>query len=411
MEEIKLLDFEINNNDLLENCSDSPVDLTIDEKYNNGVSRVVTETGSYKVNLLKDIFAKGSNYNLEPDYQRRITWNKKKRSKLIESLIMNIPIPPIYLFETNYNQYEIMDGLQRVTAIIDFYKDDYSLSGLEEWPELNGKRYSKLDPIIREGIDRRQISVITLLKETALDTNQSEKIKRLVFERLNTGGVKLTGQEIRNAIFNGPGNDLCKKLSENPLFRELWEMPDVYEIADSDSDFEGEEVDEADFVYNLKQYKKLKSNTLYKRMGDVEMVLRFFSMRHINNFVGSLVEFLDNNLKILNTFNEEQLKVLENMFLETLKKAKNLFGTYAFKLFRDNEWTTPLRMIYDPMMLSLCSLEISENLSSTLSERIEELKLFYLKNEDTFFGKLQTKDFIAERFKLLSEFLKKYATN
>lgn len=403
---IKLKDFENENSHILEESELVQVSLSLEEKYNNGVSRVVTETGSYKVSLLKDIFIHGGNYNLEPEYQRRITWNNKKRSKLIESLIMNIPIPPIYLFEKDYNQYEIMDGLQRVTAIIDFYNNDYALSGLEEWPELNGKKYSKLDKTIKEGIDRRQLSVITLLKETALEGNQAEKIKRLVFERLNTGGVKLTGQEIRNAILSGPGNDMCKKLSELPLFRQLWEMPEG-DIAD-DFDSELEDADEIESIYSPKQLKRLKTHVLYRRMGDVEIVLRYFAMRHVDSFAGSLVNFLDDNLKLLNLYNSEQLEQLRAIFLETLDKVNFLFGNFAFKLFKDGEWTTPLRMIYDPIMIAISNINISTNLSTTREERIDELKAFYINNSDAFFGKMQTKEYILKRFNLFVDFLSKY---
>ena len=400
---IKLLEFEKDINFSLDHYSESDVCSSIEEKYNKGISRVVTETGSYKVNLLKDIFARGGNYNLEPEYQRRITWNSKKRSKLIESLVMNIPIPPIYLYEKDYNQYEIMDGLQRVTAIIDFYNDAYSLTGLEEWPELNGKKYSKLDKTIREGIDRRQLSVITLLKETALDSNQAEKVKRLVFERLNTGGVKLTGQEIRNAILSGKGNDMCKRLSEHPLFRQLWEMPEG-DLADESADLFEDENDEVETVYSQKQLKKLQTHTLYKRMGDVEIVLRFFAMRQLNNFVGSLVGFLDDNLKLLNKYDEEQLRQLETIFISSLEKAYYLFGSNAFKLYKDGEWTSPLRMIYDPIMLALSNIDVSFERIDSIEDRVIKLKQFYEQNTDLFSGKYQTKEYIESRLEAILNF-------
>ena len=97
---IDKLDFEMSpitaqgESVLKDNCD-------INEKYDKGYSRVVTENGSYKVALIKDTFSK-LNYNLHPEYQRRITWNTKKRSKLIESLIINIPIPPIFLYKCRY---------------------------------------------------------------------------------------------------------------------------------------------------------------------------------------------------------------------------------------------------------------------------------------------------------------------
>lgn len=406
---VKLLDFEKKIIGADQNLYDGESQMSIDEKYNKGVSRVVTETGSYKVSLLKDIFVSG-NYILEPDYQRRITWDKKKRSKLIESLIMNIPVPPIYLYEKDYNQYEIMDGLQRVTAIIDFYNDEYALVGLEEWKDLNGKRYSSLPKIIAEGIDRRQLSVITLLKETALDSAQAEKIKRVVFERLNTGGVKLTGQEIRNALFGGRGNDMCKELSENGLFRKLWEMPEKDLENEASSDVSVEEMFDDDELYSPKQLKKLKNHSLYKRMGDVEIVLRFFAMRHIDAFCYGLSSFLDDGLKLLNSYNQEQLFALKELFLRTLRKADLLFGNYAFKCFKDGEWTSPIKMVYDPLMIALSNidLDLEKVEENVLEERVGFLKDFYEIHAPSFAGKLQTQGDIKDRISVFSEFLSRY---
>ena len=138
-----LFDFEKIEKDHFAQKAISTDEESINKKYEEGLSRVVTESGSYKVSLLKDIFL-SDEYDLKPDYQRRITWNNAKRSKLIESLIMNIPIPPVFLYEKDFNKYEIMDGLQRISAIIAFYNNEYALTGLTEWKELNGKRYKTI---------------------------------------------------------------------------------------------------------------------------------------------------------------------------------------------------------------------------------------------------------------------------
>lgn len=99
-------------------------DDAINEKYETGEARIITEQGAVKLSLVKGVF-NAKNYQLTPKYQRRITWDTKKRSKLIESFIMNVPVPPVFVYETEFNQYQVMDGLQRITAIIDFYSDKY----------------------------------------------------------------------------------------------------------------------------------------------------------------------------------------------------------------------------------------------------------------------------------------------
>ena len=167
----------------------------------------------------------GTDYKLNPEFQRRHRWSKSQKSKLIESFIMNVPIPPIFLYEDSYSHYEVMDGLQRLTAIKEFYKDEFELEGLEEWPELNGKKYTTLPQQIKKGIDRRYLSSIILLQETAKNEIEAMQLKQLVFERINSGGVKLEPQESRNAVFNGPFNELCIKLARNEFLCKTWGIP------------------------------------------------------------------------------------------------------------------------------------------------------------------------------------------
>lgn len=132
-----------------------PDDRAINERYVRGEGRIVIESNREKlpgfVNQLKS-----PNYmDLRPFYQRRPRWDSKTQSLLIESFIMNIPVPPVFLYERDYNSYEVMDGQQRITAIRDFYANAFKLRGLETWPELNGRTYATLPEKIRAGIDRR----------------------------------------------------------------------------------------------------------------------------------------------------------------------------------------------------------------------------------------------------------------
>ncbi len=173
-------------------------DSVINEKYVRGEIRIVTEQARYPLNTIAQM-VESESYQLSPEYQRRHRWSPERQSKLIESLIMNVPIPPVFLYEYDYSRYEVMDGLQRLTAIHDFYKDKFALVGLTQWRELNGRTYSGLPDKIREGIDRRYLSSVILLKETAKTEIEALGLKQMVFERLNSGGEQLTPQETRNA--------------------------------------------------------------------------------------------------------------------------------------------------------------------------------------------------------------------
>ncbi|MBE4579720.1 hypothetical protein BOO30_19440 [Vibrio navarrensis] len=173
-------------------------DDEINNKYIEGEIRIVTEQARYPIDTISEKIVHNKKYSLNPEFQRRHRWSVEKQSALIESLIMNVPIPPIFLYEYKFSQYEVMDGLQRLTAIANFYDNKFRLAGLTEWPELNGKNYRELPEQVQEGIDRRYISSIILLKETAKSAKQADFMKQMVFDRINSGGEKLEPQERRN---------------------------------------------------------------------------------------------------------------------------------------------------------------------------------------------------------------------
>ena len=404
---IELLDFEKENFEGKENKKVMLSEEEINEKYEIGEARIVTEQGAIKLPLVKDVFTNGK-YDRKPIYQRRITWDNKKRSRLIESFIMNIPVPPIFIYEVEYGKYEVMDGLQRISAIMDFYDNEYALEGLTEWPELNTKKYSELPKKIKEGIDRRQISVVSLLKESAKSQEQEQRMKRMVFERLNTGGVKLEDQEIRNALYNGEFNKLCKELSTNTTFRKLWGIP-----VSVDEDNNTKELYQLDTVYSLDVADELALNNLYMRMYDVELVLRFFAMRHVNEYSGQLSDFLDKCMIFGNTILEENSDrgdVLKELFINTIEIANKMFGDKAFCQYKEIrnqfKWSKPQKMIYDSLMLALTKYDINSvpNNNKLITQYMEKA---YKQNEEMFNGKKQSKTDILNR----ADFFEKIVQN
>lgn len=381
-----------------DNKAKKMTDNEINAKYERGEHRIVTEQGAIKLDLINSIFEK-EKYNLRPEFQRRITWDTKKRSKLIESFIMNIPVPPVFLYEENFSSYVVMDGLQRISAIMEFYNNNYALSGLEEWSELNGKKYKELPEKIQEGIDRRQLSVITLLKESAEDEMTADTMKKMVFERLNTGGVQLQDQEIRNALYAGKFNDFCIKMSENKTFKALWGLENVKGTEES----EGTDLDDEEALSAAK-------NKLYRRMYDVELVLRYFTMRNVENYSGKLSRCLDNYLNYANGYDDNKIKELREIFEKTIQKAYALFGEKAFCIYRTGKgWSSsPQNMVYDAMMLALSDKQVGScKLNEDVQQNIDKLADFYSDNAGNFNGKKQSKVDIVTRANLLNEFILK----
>lgn len=367
-------------------ASDTPApvsDEEVNEKYIKGDIRIVTEQARYPIHSVVEIVENPA-YRITPEYQRRHRWTVERKSRLIESLIMNVPIPPIFLYEYDYSKYEVMDGLQRLTAIHDFYRNGFRLDGLTEWTELNGRSYEELPEKIREGIDRRYLSSVILLKETARDSAEAQRLKQLVFERINSGGVKLEPQETRNAIFDGPLNHLCLKLSRTGALCRLWGIPEPSTDEDAGEEPAQDRVD----------------NPAFRQMTDVELVLRFFAYRQKNRLQrsgDSLRDFLDEYLRRGNSFPASTLSQLENHFLATIQAAEDIFGERAFYLYRrrvlngQEHWhwyERPTFAAYDPLMYVL-----SHHLPYTgqLKERKEDIQRaipeFYRKNYDVFEGR------------------------
>lgn len=298
-------------------------DEIINEKYVRGEVRIVTEQGRYQLTSIIDMIG-DKTFELNPEFQRRRRWDTRKQSKLIESFIMNVPIPPIFLYEDIYSHYEVMDGLQRLTAINDFYNDKLILEGLEQWPELNGRTYSKLPEQIKRGVDRRYISSIILLRETAKNENEAKRLKQIVFERINSGGVNLEPQESRNAVYSGPLNDICIELARNPYLCRTWKIPERPTI---DEINEGACIDE------------LMKNNYYQKMYDVELVLRFFAYeRSLQRPRQNIRRSLDLYLQEGNKYPKDKLNKIKNDFNNTIKLYM-IFSEINLFIFGDLEMT------------------------------------------------------------------------
>ena len=153
---------------------------------------------------------------MSPPYQRRMRWNDTKRSHLIESLLMNIPIPPIFLYERDYAQYEVMDGQQRLASVRSFFRNEFKLRDLKVWPELNGRDFRDLPLKIQRGLERRGLAAVIILTESSKDPKAAMEIRQYVFERLNTGGERLNPQEIRNCLYASHFNDIADLIGTKP---------------------------------------------------------------------------------------------------------------------------------------------------------------------------------------------------
>lgn len=285
---------------------------------------LVVSTVDYSLQSLSDLVL-SKTVDLKPEYQRRDRWDEVKQSKLIESFLINVPIPPVFFNEDDFGQYSVIDGKQRLTAIHEFLRGRLKLTGLEIFGELNGKSFDSLPGPFQNVIKSRPtLRVIIILKQS--DPN----IKIEVFQRLNTGGVKCNPQEIRNSAFTGNLNNMILKESESKLFHELLRI------------------------------KRKDKSKIYQEMRDAELLLRFLTFRNTwSNFQGGIKKSMDTFASSHRHLDINDVERLREEFERTLLVVKACFGPYAFRRWQPekNAWRSPvLASLYDAEMFACYGL-------------------------------------------------------
>ncbi|MDE2778327.1 MAG: DUF262 domain-containing protein [Chloroflexota bacterium] len=145
-----------------------------------------------------------------PKFQRRYVWPDYLASRLIESILMNVPIPPCYLAQNKDFRLDVIDGQQRMLSVYRFLKNEFKLSGLEVLEELNGKRSFEIPSDLKRKIETYTLRCVVVTNDSDPD------IRFEVFERLNTSTMPLNAQELRNSIYRGALNDLLGQLANDP---------------------------------------------------------------------------------------------------------------------------------------------------------------------------------------------------
>ncbi len=232
--------------------------------------------------------------DLAPEFQRRArVWPIHRRSQLIESLLLRIPLPVFYVSADATDNWAVVDGLQRITTIYDFVKGAFKLSGLEYLTTLDGMSFADLDRSMKRRIEETELVV------NVIQPGTPEEVMINIFKRINTGGVPLNGQEIRNALNKGPVRDYLKTLASHPSF-----------ISATDG--------------------TISDN----RMEGQEMVLRFlaFSMTPYGEYkMTELDSFLNDAMRKLNLMSDVGRAELAESFYRTMHLSHQIFGQQAFR--------------------------------------------------------------------------------
>lgn len=245
--------------------------------------------------------------DLSPEFQRNSNlWSMEQQSRLIESLMLKIPIPTFYFNATDDDKWIVIDGLQRLSAFQNFLVGNEDsdgncikerLIGLEYMTDFNGFTFDELPRQYIRRIKETPIVAYTVEKGTP------DTIVYNIFQRINTGGLELKPQEIRQALYVGKATELLRRMAENEIFLQAT------------------------------QYS-IDSN----RMSDCEYANRFvaFTELDITEYKGNVDDFLRKSLRKINQYSEEKIQRIEDSFVRVMTYCRDIFGKYAFRKFNEN---------------------------------------------------------------------------
>ncbi|MDI5948143.1 DUF262 domain-containing protein [Flavobacterium yafengii] len=277
--------------------------------------KLITETYDFTVSTIVEYI--NNKHIVIPNFQRGYVWNRAQASRLIESLIIQCPIPVIYLSQNNDETLSVIDGNQRLTSISLFLNNEFPLTGLVTYPELEGLTFNELDPRFQRHIINRTIRCIAILKDT------HPQIKFDVFERLNTGSVRLNPQELRHGIYSGKFLTEIEELGKGSLF------------------------------------KKLTSTTNDNRMKGDELILRYFTLlERLQNYEKPMTVFLNKYAEDNRFLPADRIEILSENFKSNLNKCHLLYGDFTFKTFDETKKRLKANTaLFEAQMLSMNNID------------------------------------------------------
>lgn len=307
---------------------------------------------------------RNSTIRLSPDFQRNYVWNEERKSLLIESLMLRIPLPMFYVSEDREGRWEVVDGLQRLTTIKEFILGPlgdgrgFPLKKLEFWGEqFNGKTF--LDISKKPSASRVLNNLMEAeLSFTIINPDTPENVKRNIFKRINTGGMRLSMQEIRHALYQGKATALLNNLAKSPTY--------LRHIG-----------------------KTIKDD----RMAGRELILRYisFESRDWRGFKGNMDDFLSNTMRFINSDIElsDARRIdpenIQEKFDKALVRNYKIFGTHAFRRSQPGQKRTPInKSLFDVWMF--CFSRLREENFQTISNNKEKFlgKYYQLMDDETF---------------------------
>ena len=290
--------------------------------------------------------------DLAPDFQRSLVWDEKRKCRLIESLLLRIPIPVFYVAADEKENWAVVDGIQRISTIHEYLTDQFPLGQLEYLDQLDGRTYSTLPRPMQRRINETQFVV------NVIEPGTPEDVMFNIFRRINTGGMALNGQEIRHALHIGPVREYLKKLAGTQDFLEATR-------------------------------RSVKSD----RMADRECVLRFLAFRldiweEYNT--SDLDGYLGRAMTKINAMSEDARERIARDFEKAMRAASRIFGDDAFRKRYDIE--DPRRRPISKALFEAWSVQLARCSAAEIEELVDKReevrkRFIVLMNEDSDFDR------------------------
>ena len=336
------------------------------------MKRVFTDKKDFPLSLIKEMFDDGDIIP-QPDYQRDYVMEVKLASRLIESVLLNIPIPTVYLCEELDGRFSIIDGQQRMTSFVKYLKNEFALKGLEELSELNGKKFSELEKTLQRTLKSCTLNSIILTKE-------SQELKYEIFARLNQGSIRLKPQELRNCIYRGTLNNMIEEIAKNNRY-----LNDLF----------------------------LENN---KRKNYQEYILRFFALRNFNDYSSSMTKTMNNFMIKHQNADEQEIKEFKELYNRTIDIIKQVFGSTAFCAYdrQKNQFMNKFSgSIYDSITIA-CSMFSPHDLMAHADEirnQVNEIKKNNLTYQDYTYAATGSKNRVIGRIMMIYQLIENIIGN
>ncbi len=315
--------------------------------------KIKIDKDQYSVYEMKRKYDRGK-ICMDPSFQRHFVWNGRQMSELIESVIIGIPLPLIYLAESQEGNLVVVDGRQRLTTFVRFLNNEFKLSGLRILKEINGYGFRELEEEKRFSKYATSIEDFQLVVQV-IKYPTPDKVRFDIFDRVNRGGTPLNKQEMRNALYQGQSTQLLKELAEGEAF-----------LAATGNSISPKHMKDRYIILRAICFNLYQKHALTDTEGKVV------------EYRSDIEDFLGRGMEFLNHLPAGKLEELKAEFERTMRHIYRVLGDNAFRIPAPYERRRPISMtLFEALYYLFQEFETVDDakVRSRLTDAVDELLL------------------------------------